>query len=208
MVEVPLEALNPFPKQFEFYHEGWRKAEPNHLVPEKFPRWSVGVFVFRIFCCRLINVCQSQNITKYLDLSVFLIEIFIKVYGVSLASLPGNKKTEKRAENKQSQRLSKSFPRLQNPSWVFHKDEVEAKWNINTWQCFQQSCKKVFWHLNILWYHSLNKSFPFGCFMSNAKWFILRCLPHAKTAFIIYGILLGLCELCMPFKSENVDGVK
>lgn len=27
----------------------------------------------------------------------------------------------------------------------------------------------------------------------------------AKAPFIIYGILLELCELCMPFKDENVD---
>lgn len=50
-----------------------------------------------------------------------------------------------------------------------YKESEGKNESVNTWQRFlPKRCEKVFQHLNILWYHSLNKSFPFGCFMSNA----------------------------------------
>lgn len=36
---------------------------------------------------------------------------------------------------------------------------------------------------------------------------MLQCSTDAKAAFIIYGILLELCELWMPFKKETADSV-
>lgn len=148
------------------------------LIPEQklFP----GVLV----CVGLTDLMADKCLPKRIS-SIFLIENFIKVYGVCATScFPRRWKFLRRiCKNIQNGRdvyqNGKSLPFVVVVGGSHIKKEEEIVQCINTWQHFHQraASRKCFWHLNILWYHSLNKSFPFGCVVSNAKWFTAMLAP-------------------------------